>query len=103
MNNVKIKRAFVILVHAFIIWALCGATMGLGMSLTTLDNALIIHAIGAPVYAFLISSVYFTKFNYTRPLATSLVFFFFVIALDAGLVAPVIVKSYAMFASLLGI
>jgi hypothetical protein len=42
-------RLLIILVHALIGWALCAATMGIGMATTSLQNALIVHAIGAPI------------------------------------------------------
>ncbi len=38
------RKIIIILAHAFIGWALCGATMGFGMATTSLQNALIIHA-----------------------------------------------------------
>ncbi len=96
------KKLLIILVHAFIGWALCAATMGIGMAVTSQQNALIIHAIGAPVYFFVVSLVYFNKFNYTSPLQTAGFFVGFVIIVDFFLVALVINKSLDMFTSLLG-
>ena len=84
------------------LWGLCGATMFIGMSTMNMKSALIIHAIGAPVFATVISLVYYQKFNYTVPSHTALIFLFIIIALDAGLVAPVFVKSYDMFRNALG-
>lgn len=96
------KKIAIILIHAFIGWALCAATIGIGSSLTSMSNTLIIHAILAPIFFIIISTVYFRKFAYTKPLTTALIFLAFVMAVDAGLVAPVFVKSYAMFQSFLG-
>ena len=96
------KKAAVVLAHAFVGWILCAATMGIGMAVTTLHAALIIHAIGAPIYFTVVSYVYFTRFNYTRPLRTALVFVGFVIIVDFLVVALLINKSLAMFGSLLG-
>jgi hypothetical protein len=96
------KKTIIILAHAFIGWMLCAATMGIGMSLTSLNNALIIHAIAAPVFFAGISLVYFRKFNYTAPLQTAIIFIAFVIAMDFFLVAMVINRSFEMFTSLLG-
>jgi len=48
MNNSK--KLLVILAHAFVGWALCAATMGIGMAVTTLQNTLVVHAIGAPFF-----------------------------------------------------
>lgn len=96
------KEKLIILVHAFIGWALCGATMGIGMATMSMQTTLIVHAIGAPIFFTIISYSYFTKFNYTPPLQTALIFVSFVILVDFFLVAMVIEKSFVMFASLLG-
>lgn len=96
------KKMLTLLIHAFIGWALCAATMGIGMAVTTLETTLIIHAIGAPIYFAAVSSVYFIRFRYTRPLPTALIFVGFVMVVDFFVVALLINKSLAMFASLLG-
>jgi hypothetical protein len=93
------KQLSVILIHAFIGWALCGATMSIGMATMSLQNAKIAHAIGAPIYFAIISLVYF---NYTTPLQTALIFVGFVIAVDFFLVALLINRSLEMFADPLG-
>jgi hypothetical protein len=98
----KIKRIITVLVHAFIGWALCAATMGIGMATTSLRNALIIHAIGAPIFFTILSLIYFKKFNYTTPLQTAIIFVAFVIAVDFFVVGLLINKSLGMFTSLLG-
>jgi len=96
------KKIITILVHAFIGWALCGATMGIGMATMPIENALIVHAIGAPIFFTIISLVYFNRFNYTTPLQTALIFVSFVIVVDFFVVALMINRSLDMFASLLG-
>jgi hypothetical protein len=96
------QKYFVILAHALVGWMLCAATMGIGMAVTTLNNALIVHAIAAPIFFAVISWVYFRKFNYTSPLQTALIFIAFVIAMDFFVVAMLINRSFDMFASLLG-
>lgn len=97
-----LKKVFTILAHAFVGWALCGATMGIGMATLSMENALIVHAIGAPVFFTIISLIYFNKFNYTSPLHTALVFVGFVITVDFFVVALLINRSLDMFASPLG-
>jgi hypothetical protein len=92
----------IVFIHAFIGWMLCAATMGIGMTVTSLENTLIIHAIGAPVFFAIVSLIYFTKFNYTAPLPTALIFIGFVIVVDFFVVALLINRSLDMFASLLG-
>ena len=96
------KKTIIVLAHAFIGWVLCAATMGIGMSLTSLNNALIIHAIAAPVFFAGISLIYFRKFNYTTPLQTAFIFIAFVVAMDFFVVAMLINRSFEMFTSLLG-
>ena len=96
------KKTITLLVHAFIGWALCAATMGIGMAATSLQNALIVHAIGAPVFFTIVSLIYFKKFNYTTPLQTAMIFVGFVIVVDFFVVALLINRNLEMFASLLG-
>ena len=102
MDKLNSKKFFTVLIFAFIVWALCGATMGIGMAVTTIETALIIHLIGAPIYAAVFSFIYYKKFNYTSPLMTAVIFLLFTVILDAGLVAPVFEKSYEMFESAIG-
>jgi len=97
-----LKKIFLLLAHAFAGWALCAATMGIGMAVTTLLNALVIHAVAAPIFFAGISLVYFRKFNYTTPLQTALFFLAFVVAMDFIVVAMLINRSFEMFTSLLG-
>ena len=97
-----LKKVIIILIHAFIGWALCGASMGIGMATMSLDNALIVHAVTAPIVFTLISLVYFNFFNYTTPIQTALIFVGFVIAMDFFVVALIINRSLDMFASPLG-
>ena len=99
MNAKKIRT---ILIHAFVGWALCGATMGIGMATTSMENTLIIHAIGAPIFFTFVSLFYYNKFNYTSPLQTAAIFVGFVIAVDFFVVALLINRSLEMFTSLLG-
>ena len=96
------RKTVVILAHALVGWALCAATIGISMQLVSLLGALIIHAIGAPIFFALVSWNYFTRFHLTSALKTAAIFVFTVIFLDFFLVALVILRSLAMFASLLG-
>jgi len=98
----SITKIIIILAHAFVGWALCFATIGIGMAVTSVQTALIIHAIAAPVFFIGISLVYFRKFNFTTPLQTALIFIAFVIAMDFFVVAMLIIRSFEMFTSLLG-
>jgi len=100
--NMKLKEIVIILVHALIGWVLCFATIGIGMAVTTLNNALIIHAIAAPIIFMIISMVYFRKYNYTSPLLTALIFVGLIMVMDFFVVAMLINRSFDMFTSLLG-
>ena len=96
------RKTIIVMIHAFVGWMLCAATMGIGMAATTLDAALIIHAIAAPVFFAGISLIFFRRFNYTTPLLTAGIFTIFVIAVDFFVIAMLINRSFAMFASVLG-
>jgi len=98
----KIKKLIIELVHGLIGWFLCAATMGIGISITTIRTTLIIHAIGAPIYFAIISLFYFKRYNYTGPLQTAIIFISFVMIVDFLVVALLINRSLAMFASALG-
>jgi hypothetical protein len=76
--------------------------MGIGMALTTLEMALVIHAVAAPIFFAVVSMFYYSKFNYTGPLVTATIFVGFVIVVDFFVVGLLINRSLAMFASLLG-
>jgi hypothetical protein len=101
-DAMRIREFVTVLIHAFVGWALCAATMGIGMATTSIDRALIIHAIGAPIFFTLVSRVYFRKCDCTSPLQTALLFVAFVIAMDFFVVALLINKSLDMFGSVLG-
>jgi hypothetical protein len=96
------RKYMVIFACALLGWALCAATMGIGMAATSLENALLIHAVAAPIFFMGVSLVYYRKFNYTSPLQTALVFTGFVMLVDFLVVALLINHSLAMFSSLLG-
>ncbi|MGB6680372.1 MAG: hypothetical protein WBF08_03470 [Candidatus Bathyarchaeia archaeon] len=102
MVKSSMAKSLVILLHGFIIWSLCGAVMGVGMSTTSFNNALIIHAIAAPIIAILISAIYFKKFNYTTALQTAIIFVGIAILADVFIVSMLIIKSFEMFESFLG-
>jgi len=96
------NKILILLAHAFVGWALCAATMGIGMAVTTLDNTLVIHAIAAPIFFAGVSLDYFRTFNYTTPLQTAFYFLAFVVAMDFFVVAMLINRSFEMFTSILG-
>jgi hypothetical protein len=98
----NVRQGLVILAHALVGWALCFATIGVGLALTTLETTLIVHAIAAPVFFAAVSWLYFTRYGYTTPLQTAFIFTGFVMVVDFVVVALLILQSLAMFASPLG-
>lgn len=102
IDRVFTKRTLIFLIHAFIGWVLCGATMMIGMEVTSEQNAMIIHAIAAPIFFCFITYFYYMRFGYSTPLQTAIGFTAFVILTDFFIVAPIFEQSYAMFFSLLG-
>ena len=102
MSKAKIWKPIIVLVHALVLWALCGAVMFLGMELLSMKAALIAHLVAAPIISILISLIYFKNFSYTTPLQTAIIFFSVVILMDFFVVALLIEKSFEMFTSVIG-
>jgi hypothetical protein len=98
----KLAKGAIVVGHALVGWAYCGAIVGIGRQFTSMQTTLVVHAIGAPVGFFLLSLLYFRKFSFTTPLQTALTFLAVVAGMDALVVAPFFEKSFAMFASPLG-
>lgn len=97
-----LKKILIIFIHALIGWMLCGAIMGIGMSLLPSNNVLIIHLIAAPIFFIIISFIYFKNFNYTSPVTTAIIFTLIIIFMDFFVVALLIIKSLDMFKSIIG-
>lgn len=98
----RIRRFSIVLGFALVAQLLCWAIMVIGQMVTSIENTLIAHAIGAPIIAIVVSSIYYKKFNYTTPLQTAIVFISVVIAMDVFIVALLIEKSFEMFTSPIG-
>ncbi len=91
-----------LLFFSFIGWIFCGIVMYLGMKYFSLETALILHLILAPVFFTVLSAVYYKKFGTTTPLYTASIFLGFVLFMDFFLVALLIEKSMNMFRSPIG-
>ena len=96
------KKLLILLAHAFMGWGLCGAIVGIGRNVTSMQVTLIVHAVGAPVIFVVISLIYYKWFHYTTALQTAAAFVLFVIFMDVFVVALLIEKSFEMFSSILG-
>jgi len=97
-----VKSMAITVAHGLAGWALCAATMGVGMAVTTFNHALIIHAIAAPVVFAVVSFVYFRHFHFWSPLHTATAFLVVVITMDLFVVTLLIERSLKMFESLPG-
>jgi len=91
-----------LLTAAFAGWAGCAAVMGIGQAVTTKDNALIVHAVAAPIILAAVSFVYFRRTGSDRVLFTAVTFTGFAMAVDFFLVALIFMRSLEMFASPIG-
>jgi hypothetical protein len=89
-------------VAALVIWLACGAVMGIGQSTTTKDNALLIHALAAPIIVAVVSWIYFTRSNSRRIVFTAAFFTGFAMVVDFFAVALLLLRSLDMFTSLIG-
>ncbi len=96
------KQVLIILAHAIIGCLLCGMIMGIGRNITSIEDTLMIHAIGAPIIVLLLSIIYSRKFNYTSPIYTAIIFVGSVLLMDLLIVVPLIEKSFDMFKSMIG-
>lgn len=102
MDGEFVKHMAVTKVHALIGWALCGLVMYIGMAITSMENAVIIHLVAAPIIFWALATLYFRKFDYFSPLHVAAVFAAVVIFLDVVVVALLIERSFEMFRSPLG-
>jgi hypothetical protein len=98
-----IKKWGILLAHALVVWAICGAIMFIGMAVTTMPVTLTIHAVGAPIASALLASRYHRKHGDVNPLITAAFFVGTALFMDFFLVAMVIEKSFEMFASFVGL
>ena len=97
------KQILVVLAFGFVVWAFCGALVGVGRQFMSMDATLIVHAIGAPIGAAAASWLYFRWFGYTSPLMTAVIFVTTSLTLDVFVVALLIEKSFDMFTSVIGV
>ena len=99
MNAAKLA---VVYAAALLGWVLCAATMRIGISTVPVSEALVIHALAAPIFFVLISVFYFQRFAYTTPLQTAFIFVSVVMFMDFAVVGLLVNGSLKLFANLLG-
>jgi hypothetical protein len=98
----KLLAIISVIIFGFIGQMGCWGLMVGGQAVTTLENALIIHAIGAPIVFAFVSFVYFKKLNYTTPPITAIAFVAVVILMDFFIVSLLINQNFDMFLSPIG-
>lgn len=98
-----LKKWGILLPHALVVWAICGAIMFIGMAVTTMSLTLTIHAIGAPIASALLAYRYYRKHGDLPPLQTAAFFVGTALFTDFFLVAMVIEKNFEMFTSFIGL
>jgi drug/metabolite transporter superfamily protein YnfA len=91
-----------LILHALVGWAICGATIGVGRQVVSMNTTLLIHAAVAPLTFAVLTWRFFRRFRASSALAVALTMLGVVVGLDAFLVAPFFERSYAMFGSVLG-
>jgi hypothetical protein len=101
-ERTAITKAAIIALFALVGWAICGAIMAIGPLFFSMHTTLIVHTLGATLAFSVLAAVYFSRFAFTGPLLTALIFLAIVVGLDVFLVAPVFVGDFGMFASALG-
>ena len=98
----KIIQLISVLFFGFIGQMGCWGLMIGGQAITTLENALVIHAIGAPIVFTLVSFIYFKTLNYTKPSTTAFTFVAVVVLIDFFIVSLLINQNFDMFLSPIG-
>jgi hypothetical protein len=88
--------------HGFAGWAACAALIGLLLRISSVEIALGVHAVAAPVIFALVSRRYFGARGAREALVTALTFVAIVALLDLIVVAGLIQRSLVMFGRLIG-
>ena len=76
--------------------------MLVGRQLMPLQTTLIVQTVAAPIIFSAIAWFYFSRYTFTTPLQTALIFVGTVIFMDVFVIAQFVERSFAMFASVLG-
>lgn len=96
------KSQITLIAFALVGWLICGATIGIGRQVLSMQATLILHAILAPAAFWALAWRYSRWFPSVSAMRVGATMLGIVVALDAFLVAPLIERSYAMFGSWLG-
>jgi len=91
-----------LIAHGIAGWAACGVVMGGLLAVTRVGVAIAIHAVAAPLIFAVVAWHYFRARGARDPLPTAASFTGVVMLLDFLVVAGLIERSFAMFASIAG-
>lgn len=97
------EKMMTVLGCALLGWALCAGAVSIGLITTPLAEALVIHAVAAPILFAFVSVVYFQRFAYTTPLHTAFIFACVVFVLDFFVADVFLNQNLSLRASLLGL
>jgi len=97
------SKAAIVFAFAITVWAFCGAIMALGPLFMSIDETLVVHAIGGPLGAALAAAVYFRRFGGVSPLALAGAFVTTALALDYFVVSLLLIGDTGMFSSVPGL
>ena len=92
-----------LMVFSLIVWAFCGAIMGIGRSIWSIETTLWVHLFGAAVGAAAASWLYARLSGHFAPVVVAASFVATALFLDVFLVAMVIEGSFAMFRGPMGV
>lgn len=98
-----VLKLSIVLAFAVAVWAFCGAIMGIGPQIMSMETTLVVHAIGGPLGAAIAALIYFRFFGDVTPLALATAFVGVALTLDFFVVSPLFVGNYGMFASAIGL
>ncbi len=96
------RRAAVLVAHAVVGWLACAGAMALLLARLPVEIALWMHVLVAPLVFSGLAAAYFRERAPLPPLAVAGAFTGIVVVLDAVVVAGIVQRSFAMFASFVG-
>jgi hypothetical protein len=87
---------------ALVLWGASGGVMTIGRRIWSLDTALRVHLVAAPIFAFVVGALRRILAPAFDPALHAVAITSVVMALDALVVGPVFERSYATFGSVIG-
>ena len=84
------------------LWGACGALIAVGRRLWTLNVALRVHLVAAPIISFVLSAIHRMLAPEFNLVLRAVALTGLVMVLDLVVVAPLLERNYAMFRSSIG-